>query len=163
MAKKKHKKKKPKKQDPNSSIVCTNRKAKREYEILEQLECGIELLGSEVKSIRAGQVSINDAYGRVEDGQVWLINLDINEYPQANVMNHEPKRKRRLLLHRREIRKFAESADEKGLTLVPISMYFTRGIVKVKLAIGRGRRTYDKREKLKRDADRREMQQVKRP
>ena len=163
MAKKKHKKKKDKKQDPNSSTVCTNRKAKREFEILQELECGIELRGSEVKSIRAGKISINEAYGRVEDGQVWLVNVDINEYPQANTMNHEPKRKRRLLLHKREIRKFAESAAEKGLTLIPLSVYFTRGIVKVKLAIGRGRRTYDKREKLRKDADRREMQQIKRP
>lgn len=157
------KKKKPDKKDPNSATICTNRKAKREYEILEQLECGIELLGSEVKSIRAGNVSINEAFGRVEDGQVWLVNVDIGEYSHANVMNHDPTRKRRLLLHRREIRKFAESSSEKGLTLVPLSMYFTRGIVKVKLAIGRGRRVYDKRDKLRKAADKREMQQVKRP
>ena len=163
MGKKKHKKKKADKKDPNSSTICTNRQAKREYEILEQLECGIELRGSEVKSIRAGNVSINQAYGRVENGQVWLVNVDIGEYSQANVMNHDPTRKRRLLLHRREIRKFAEYSAEKGLTLVPLSMYFVRGLVKVKLAIGRGRREYDKRDKLRRDADRREMQQIKRP
>lgn len=163
MAKKKHKKKKAKEKDPNSGVVCTNRKARREYDILEQLECGIELRGSEVKSVRAGRISINEAYARVEDGQVWLVGVDIQEYAEANTMNHEPKRKRKLLLHRREIRKFAESAKEKGLTLVPLSVYFTRGLVKVKLAIGRGRRNYDKRDKLRRDADKREMQEVRRP
>ncbi len=159
----KKKKKQKKKSDPNSATICTNRKAKREFEILSQLECGIELRGSEVKSIRAGNVSINEAYGRVEDGQVWLVNLDIGEYAEANVMNHEPKRKRRLLLHRREIRKFAESSAEKGLTLIPLSMYFTRGLVKVKLAVGRGRKTYDKRQKLRQKTDTREMREIKRP
>ncbi len=159
MAKKKNNKSQ---QDPNSRVVCSNRKAKREYEILETLECGIELRGSEVKSIRAGKVSINEAFARVEDGQVWLLNMDIGEYPQATTMNHAPRRKRRLLMHRREIRKFAEAAAEKGLTLIPLSMYFTRGIVKVTLAVGRGRRVYDKRDKLKKDADRREMQQARR-
>lgn len=158
----KKKKNKKKKDDPLSATICTNRKAKREFEILSQLECGIELRGSEVKSIRAGNVSISEAYGRVEDGQVWLINMDIGEYAQANSMNHEPKRKRRLLLHRREIRKFAESSSEKGLTLIPLSMYFTRGLVKVKLAVGRGRRTYDKRQKLRKETDKREMREIKR-
>jgi SsrA-binding protein len=158
------KKKKPKKKvDPNSATICTNRKAKREYDLLEQLECGIELCGSEVKSIRAGNVSIGEAYGRVEDGQLWLMNVDIGEYAQANVMNHDPRRMRRLLLHRREIRKFAEASAEKGLTLVPLSMYFTRGLVKVKMAIGRGRREYDKRQKLRKEHDRREMSEIKRP
>lgn len=160
---KKHKKKARQQQDPNSRTVCTNRKARREYEILEELECGIELRGSEVKSIRAGKISINEAYARVEGKQVWLIDVDIGEYPQATTMNHDPKRRRRLLLHRREIRKFAESAGERGLTLIPLSVYFTRGIVKVKLAIGRGRKIYDKREKLRKQADRREMAQIKRP
>lgn len=159
----KKKKKQKKKSDPNSSTICTNRKAKREFEILDQLECGIELQGSEVKSIRAGNVSINEAYGRVENGQVWLVNLDIGEYSYANTMNHEPKRKRKLLLHRREIRKFAEASSDKGLTLIPLSMYFTRGLVKVKLAVGRGRKVYDKRQKLRKAEDKREMREVKRP
>lgn len=155
-------KKKPEKKDPNTGTICTNRRAKHDYEILDQLECGIELRGSEVKSIRGGNVSINEAFGSVEDGQVWLFNMDIGEYSQANVMNHNPVRKRRLLMHRREIRKFAEAGKEKGLTLIPVSMYFTRGLVKVKLAVGRGRKEYDKRDKLRKEDDRREMQQVKR-
>ncbi len=159
----KKKKQKKKKDDPTSATICTNRKAKRDYEILQQLECGIELRGSEVKSIRGGNVSITEAFGRIEDGQLWLVNVDIGEYSQANVMNHDPLRRRRLLLHRREIRKFAEASSDKGLTLIPLSMYFTRGLVKVKMAVGRGRRTYDKREKLKKEADRREMREVRRP
>lgn len=154
---KKGKKKKKDKSDPNSAVVARNRKAKREYDILEELECGIVLYGSEVKSIRNGKISISEAFGRVVDGEVWLIGFDIAEYPQANVMNHDPKRKRKLLLHRREIRKFAEVGDQPGLTLIPLSVYFVKGRVKVVMAIARGKKLYDKREKLKKKADTREM------
>ena len=153
----KSKKKKKEKVDSNSATVARNRKAKREYEILDELECGIVLYGSEVKSIRNGKVSISEAFGRVLNGEVWLFGIDISEYPQANVMNHDPKRKRKLLLHRREIRKFAEVADQTGLTLIPLSVYFVRGRVKVKMAIARGRKLYDKRDKLKKQTDTREM------
>ena len=156
MAGKKSKSKKPT-DDPNSRTVTRNRRARHEYEILEELECGIVLTGSEVKSIRNNKVSIEEAYARVKDGEVWLFNSDIAVYPQANVMNHEPRRTRKLLLSKREIRKFAETGSQTGLTLIPLSMYFTRGIVKVKLAVARGRRHHDKREKMKRDTDRREM------
>lgn len=146
--------------DPNSRTVTRNRRARHEYEILEELECGIVLTGSEVKSIRNNKVSIEEAYARVKDGEVWLFNADIAVYPQANVMNHEPRRPRKLLLKNREIRKFAETGSQTGLTLIPLSLYFTRGIVKVKLAVAKGRKTHDKREKLKKDTDRREMQQA---
>ena len=156
------KKSKAKKQtdDPNSRTVTRNRRARHEYEILEELECGIVLTGSEVKSIRNNKVSIEEAYARVKDGEVWLFNADVAVYPQANVMNHEPRRVRKLLLNKREIRKFAETGSQTGLTLIPLAMYFTRGIVKVKLAIARGRKHHDKREKLKQDTDRREMRQA---
>lgn len=154
---KKSKKKKKGKDDPNSRVVARNRKAKREFEILDQLECGIVLHGSEVKSIRNGKISINEAFGRVLNGEVWLFGIDISEYPQANVMNHDPKRKRKLLLHRKEIRKFAEVADQTGLTLIPLEVYFVKGRVKVKLAVARGRKLHDKRDKLKKQADTREM------
>lgn len=147
-------------EDPNSRTVTRNRRARHEYEILEELECGIVLTGSEVKSIRNNKVSIEEAYARVKDGEVWLFNADIAVYPQANVMNHEPRRPRKLLLKNREIRKFAETGSQTGLTLIPLSLYFTRGIVKVKLAVAKGRKTHDKREKLKKDTDRREMQQA---
>jgi SsrA-binding protein len=152
--------KKPEKaaeKDPNWKTVCRNRKAHHEYEIIEELECGIALRGSEVKSIRNGKISIDEAYARVRDGELWLIGCDIAEYPQATVMNHEPRRPRKLLLHKRELRKFAESAGERGLTLIPLAVYFKRGIAKVKIAIARGRKLYDKREKLKQKADRGEM------
>ena len=129
--------------------IAENRKARRQYEVLDTLECGIALVGSEVKSLRKGTVSIDEAYGRVKGGEVWLINSDIAEYLQANQFNHEAKRPRKLLLHRREIRKFAGKAYEQGLTLVPLKMYFKEGRAKVLLGICKGRKLFDKREVLK--------------
>jgi SsrA-binding protein len=149
--------KKTAQKDPNSRMVCRNRKARHEYEILDQLECGIVLKGSEVKSIRNGKISIDEAYARVKGGELWLIGCDIAEYPQATVMNHEPRRERKLLLHKQEFRKFAESANQKGLTMVPLEVFFSRGIVKVKVAVAKGRKLYDKREKLRRQSDRKEI------
>ena len=143
--------------DPNSRFVCRNRRAHHEYDILDEIECGIQLRGSEVKSIRNNKISIEEAYARVRDGELWLINADIAEYPQATVMNHEPKRPRKLLLRKREIAKFAEAAAQQGLTLIPLSVYFSRGNVKVKIAVAKGRKLHDKREKLKKQADTREM------
>jgi SsrA-binding protein len=139
-------------------VVAENRKARHDYEILETLECGIALVGSEVKSLRAGRMSLDDAYGRVEGNEVWLLGCDIPEYEKANQLNHKPKRQRKLLLHRREIQKFAGMAFEKGLTLVPLKMYFKNGRVKVLMGIGRGRKTHDKRQKLKADTARREIE-----
>jgi SsrA-binding protein len=144
--------------DAASRVVCRNRRARHEYEILEQLECGIALAGSEVKSIRDHKVSIEEAYARLQDGEVWLLGCDIAQYPQANVMNHEPRRPRKLLLKKREIQKFAEAAGQQGLTLVPLDVHFSpRGLVKVMLAVARGRKLHDKRERLKKEADKREM------
>ncbi len=156
------KKNKNKKQtdDPNFKTIARNRKARHQYDILDELECGIALQGSEVKSARSGKVSLDEAYGRVQGGEVYLIGCDIAEYPQANLMNHEPKRPRKLLLHRREIRKFAEAAGQNGLTLIPLSMYFKKGIAKVKLATARGRKLHDKREKLKKDTAKQEMRRA---
>jgi SsrA-binding protein len=139
-------------------VVAENRKARHDYEILETLECGIALVGSEVKSLRAGRMSLDEAYGRVEGNEVWLLGCDIPEYEKANQLNHKPKRQRKLLLHRREIQKFAGMAFEKGLTLVPLKMYFKNGRVKVLMGIGRGRKTHDKRQKLKADTARREIE-----
>ena len=146
--------------DPNSRTVCRNRKARHNYEILEDLECGIVLKGSEVKSIRNGKMSIDEAYARLNDGELWLMGSNIAEYPQATVMNHEPVRPRKLLLHKKQLRKFAESAFHKGLTIIPISVYFTRGIVKVKIAIARGRKLYDKRDKLKKQSAKQDMKRA---
>jgi SsrA-binding protein len=153
----KSKKKAQAAEDSNNRVVARNRKAKHLYEILGDIECGVVLQGSEVKSIRGGKISIEEAYARVREGELWLIGADIAEYPQANLMNHEPKRPRKLLLHKRELRKFAEAADQQGLTLIPLSVYFKSGRVKVQIAIARGRKIYDKREKIKQQTDRREM------
>jgi SsrA-binding protein len=151
------KKKKKTIEDPNSRTVCRNRKARHEYDITDELECGIVLKGSEVKSIRNSKISIDEAYARMQDGELWLINADVAEYPQATVMNHEPKRTRKLLLHKREIDKFAGTATQQGLTLIPLSVYFTRGIVKVKIGLAKGRKLHDKREKMRKQTDKREM------
>jgi len=151
------KKKQAEKSDPNSRTIARNRKARHEYDILDELECGIVLQGSEVKSIRNNKISLDEAYARIRDGEVWLMAANIAEYPQATVMNHEPTRPRKLLMNKREIRKFAESADQQGLTLIPLTVYLKQGKVKVKIAIARGRKLHDKRDKLKQKADKREM------
>jgi SsrA-binding protein len=145
--------------DPNEKLIANNRKARFNYEVVDTLECGIMLVGSEVKSLRAGLVSIEEAYGRMEKGEVWLVGADIQEYKNANAWNHEPKRRRKLLLHRREITKFAGHAYEKNFTLVPLKMYFKEGRAKVLLGVCRGKKNFDKRESIKkgdmqRDIDR---------
>ena len=153
-AQKNNKKKTDKKNaDDQSQVICENRKARHKYEILQQVECGVMLIGSEVKSLREGQISLNEAYVRVENRELWLIGADIAEYRQASFWNHKPKRSRKLLVHRRELDKLSIKAFEKGLTLIPLRMYFNaRGIVKVMVAVGRGKNLHDKRQTLK-DAD----------
>jgi len=146
--------------NPNDKTICTNRRARHQYEVLDSIECGIVLKGSEVKSLRDGKVSLDEAFARVRDGELWLVGCDIAVYPQASLLNHEPKRMRKLLLHRRELRKFAEQAAHKGLTLVPLSMYFLRGRVKVRIAVGRGKKLHDKRETMKKEEAKREMQRA---
>lgn len=145
----KPKKKNKVNEDPNSRTICSNRKARHEYDVLDEIDCGVQLYGSEVKSIRNSKISIEEAYARVDGGEVWLVNADIAEYPQASVFNHERKRKRKLLLHRREIQKFAESGEQKGLTLVPLTVFLNRGFIKVKVGLCRGRKLHDKRENMK--------------
>ena len=141
----------------NERLISQNRKSRREYEVLDTLECGIMLVGSEVKSLRTGQVSIDDAYGRVKGNEVWLVGCDIPEYVQANKYNHEPKRQRKLLMHKREIKKFANQAFQHGLTLVPLKMYFKEGRAKILMGICKGRKLYDKREVLKKATMKRDI------
>lgn len=141
-------------------VVCRNRRARHDYELFDQLVCGVQLRGSEVKSIRSNKISIEEAYVRVKDDGVWLIGCDIAEYPQANVWNHEPNRDRKLLMHRREVRKFAEAAAQKGLTLIPLDVHFTRGLVKLTIAVAKGKKLHDKRESLKKKTDQHEMRQA---
>jgi SsrA-binding protein len=140
--------------------ICQNRRAFHEYTISERLECGIALTGTEVKSLREGASSLEDAYAKVDNGEVWLIGSEIPEYSMAHRMNHKPKRPRKLLLHRREIEKFAGKASQRGYTLVPLRMYFKRGRAKVELGIARGKHLYDKREALKRADHERDMKRV---
>lgn len=140
--------------DANSRVVCQNRRARHDYEIVDELECGMVLTGSEVKSIRANKISIEESFARVEDGEVWLHNCDIAEYPQATYLNHERRRSRKLLLSRNEIRKFAENATHDGMTLVPLDVHFSNGRIKLQLAVAKGRKQHDKRDALKkRDAE----------
>lgn len=145
------------KDNPVDRPICSNRRAAHQYEILDKIECGIVLKGSEVKSLRDGKVSLEEAYARMKEGELWLVGCDIAIYPQASLMNHEPRRPRKLLLHKAQLHKFAEQAGHKGLTLVPLSMYFSRGVVKVKLAVGRGKKLHDKRETLKKKEAQREI------
>lgn len=134
--------------------MARNRKARHDYEIKSTLEAGIELKGSEVKSIRNGKLNLADAYATIEGGDVILKNLHISPYDMASE-NHDPMRPRRLLLHKKEIRKLIAQTQQKGLTLIPLSIYFKRNIVKIELAIAAGRKKYDKREAIaKADADR---------
>ena len=120
--------------DPNSKMIARNRRARHDYEILDELECGIVLRGSEVKSLRDGKVSLEEAYAKIHDNELWLLGCDIAEYPQANLMNHDPRRERKLLIHRRELKKFAAAAEIRGQTLIPLAMYFSEGRVKVEIA-----------------------------
>jgi SsrA-binding protein len=130
--------------------ISENRKARHRYEILEKLECGVVLLGSEVKSLREHKVSIEEAYARVRDGELWLVGADIAEYKQATIWNHEPKRVRKLLVQKRQLSKLTGRTAEKGLTLVPLRIYFSaRGLVKVQIGVCRGKKLHDKRETLK--------------
>lgn len=135
--------------------IATNRKAYHEYNILEKLEAGIVLAGSEVKSLRLGRANLKDSYGRVEKGELWLVNLHISPYEQANIWNHEPRRPRKLLMHKNEIRRLAIKVEERGLTLVPLRLYFKNGRAKVEIAVARGKKIYDRRDAIaKRDVDR---------
>jgi SsrA-binding protein len=138
-------------------LICRNKRAFHEYLILDRLECGIVLTGAEVKSLREGSTSLEDAYAKIEGGEVWLIGSDIPEYSMAHRMNHKPKRPRKLLLHRREIGKFAGKASQRGYTLVPLRMYFKEGRAKVELAIARGKQLHDKRESQKKAEAQREI------
>lgn len=141
-------------------VVARNRKARHEYEVLETLEAGMELKGPEVKSLRAGHASFGDAFARVDRGQVWLHSLHISPYEQANQFNVDPVRTRRLLLNKHEIRRLVGKVEEKGLTLVPLEIYFSRGYAKVTIALARGRKLHDKREELKRKQQDREARRA---
>jgi SsrA-binding protein len=136
-------------------IIVSNRKALHDYSVLERFEAGVALTGTEVKSLRLGRASLVDAFATIDDGEVYLRNVHIPEYTHGSWTNHEPRRTRKLLLHRQEIERLVGKTKESGLTLVPLSMYFSGGKVKVEIGLARGKRTYDKRQDLsRRDAER---------
>jgi SsrA-binding protein len=153
----KSKKKSAEKASPNERVITNNRKALHNYTVLDTLECGIVLHGSEVKSLRDGKISLEESYGRMRDGEFYLINCDIPEYKQASVFNHPPKRPRKLLIHRREFKRFAHQAFEKGLTLVPLKLYFKQGRAKVLMGLCRGKQHHDKRDAMKKAEAQRDM------
>jgi SsrA-binding protein len=140
--------------------ICRNRRAFHDYDIFDTLECGLVLTGTEVKSLREGSGGLEDAYAKIEDGELWLIGSDIPEYSMGNRMNHKPKRPRKLLLHRRELGKFAGKASQRGFTLVPLRLYFKNGRAKVELAVARGKQLHDKRQSQKKADAQREIRRA---
>ena len=139
-------------------VIADNRQARFRYEILETYEAGVELKGTEVKSIRQGKANLQDGYALIRNGEAWLLNVHISAYQKAtDFFNHDPRRTRRLLLHKKEIRKLIGKVEQEGLTLVPLKMYFKRGFVKITIALGKGKKLHDKRESLKERQDKRDM------
>lgn len=139
-------------------VIVTNRKARHDYEITSSVEVGLVLTGSEVKSLRAGKASLVDAYGRIRNGEVWIIGMHIAQYKEATFANHEPTRERKLLLHKQEIKKIKKRVEEKGITLVPLKLYFKNNIAKLELGIARGKRKYDKKVTIAQKDAQRDMQ-----
>lgn len=136
--------------DGNRKTIAENRRARRDYFIEDVFEAGIMLTGTEVKALREGQANISESYASPEDGAIWLINANIPEYSAGNRENHEPKRRRKLLLHKREIARLSQAVERKGYTLTPIKLYFNeRGLVKLELGLGQGKKLHDKRETVK--------------
>jgi SsrA-binding protein len=144
----------------NIKLICKNRKAHFNFEIDETFEAGISLVGSEVKSLRNGRANLSDSYGKFKDGELYLVDAHISPYEQANRENHDPLRERKLLLHKSEIRKLQGKVAERGFSLIPLKLYFKRGRIKVELALARGKKTYDKREAIKKKDQRRELERL---
>lgn len=144
------------KDDSSERVIVTNRKALHDYSILERYEAGLVLKGTEVKSLRGGNANLQDGYALIKGGEVWLIGLHISPFEKGNINNHEPKRERKLLFHRKEIRKLMTRGTDRGLTLVPLRLYFRNNIVKVEIGLARGKKSHDKREAIaEREVERR--------
>jgi SsrA-binding protein len=142
--------------------AVVNRRARHDYHVEETIEAGLVLTGSEVKSLRSGKAQLKDSYGRISKGEIWLFNAHISEYGPAAQFGHDPTRARKLLLHKREIERLIGKVKEKGLTLVPLRIYFRRGVAKVELGLGRGKKLYDKRASLRERQVKREMDRARR-
>lgn len=145
---------------PHIKIVCQNKKARHDYHIIEVIEAGMVLLGTEVKSLREGRANLKDSYARVRDGELYLVQAHISPYSHASYDNHDPERVRKLLIHKRELKRLTGKTQEKGLTLVPLKIYFKDGKAKIELALASGKKSYDKRETLKRQTQKREMERA---
>ncbi len=143
-----------------TKVLASNRKATFNYAIQETLECGVELRGTEVKSMKEGKFSFGDAYAKMDKGELWLVGMHITPYRYGNINNHEPDRPRKLLVHRQELRRLGRKVAEKGLTLVPLRFYLKRGLVKLELGVGRGKKLVDKRETIKRRDQQRETERA---
>jgi SsrA-binding protein len=150
----------PRKKPEEYRSVARNKKARHAFEVLEELECGVSLVGTEVKSLRAGECSIQEAYARIQGGELWLVGATIPEYRHGNSMNHEPGRSRKLLAHRREIEKWSKRVRERGMTIVPLEVYFQGSRVKVKVGLCRGKKLHDKRDTQRERDDRRQMERA---
>jgi len=137
------------KESESVKVLARNKRAFFNYEIEETLECGIELLGTEVKSIKSSRFSFSDSYARVLNNELWLIGLHVSEYTHGNLFNHEPERSRRLLVHKQELKHLKRKIDERGYTVVPLRFYLKNGLIKVEVGLGRGKKNYDKRESIK--------------
>jgi SsrA-binding protein len=146
--------------ESGKKIITVNKRARFDYEISETLEAGLVLRGTEVKSLRDGRVSLQDAYADVQNGEVFLLNAHINPYDHGNRFNHEPERPRKLLLHKREIKRLIGKTQEKGLTLIPTRMYFMQGKAKIELGLAKGKKQYDKRQELKRRSAQRDIERA---
>lgn len=145
-------------QQPDDIVsIARNRRARHDYHIIETWEAGLVLTGTEVKALREGKANIGDAYGILKNGEVWLLNLHISPYERGGYANHEPDRTRKLLLHRKEIRRLIGAVERQGLTLIPLEIYFKRGVAKVALALGKGKKAHDKRDTVKEREAEREM------
>lgn len=141
-----------------TKLLAKNRRAFHEYDVEEKIECGIALEGTEVKSIRDRKLSFSDSYGRIRNNELWLIGLHVAEYKQGNIHNHEPLRDRKLLVHRDELKRLKRHVDERGYTLVPLSIYLKGDLIKVEMGLCKGKKLYDKREDLKRKAQKRDAE-----
>jgi SsrA-binding protein len=141
-------------------LVCQNKKAYHDYHIVEAMEAGIVLLGTEVKSLRDGRANLKDSYARVKKGEVYLYGLHISPYTHASYNNHEPERIRKLLLHNSEIKRLVVKTQERGFSLIPLKIYFNKGLVKVELALAQGKKLYDKRESIKKKEEARELDRI---
>src|SRR4030095_12981627 len=146
--------------ESGKKIIVVNKRARFDYEISETYEAGLVLQGTEVKSLRDGRVSLQDAYADVQNGEVFLLHAHINPYDYGNRFNHDPERPRKLLLHKREIKRLIDKTQERGLTLIPTRMYFTHGKAKIELGLAKGKKQYDKREDLKRRSGPRDIQRA---